>query len=323
MSIPLLPDQASLGAGEVDRLMLWLLAVAVFFLCVTAGPILVFCFRYRRGNRVNRVIKRKSGTPLEVTWTLIPAGIAMLLFASSAAVYFRQRHPPRDAMEIQVIGKQWMWKVQHPQGKREINELHLPLGVPTKLVMTSQDVIHSFFIPAFRTKQDVLPGWLTTEWFVPTRTGIYPLFCAEYCGTDHSRMIGRVVVLSRPDYEQWLRTGAQEESPVAFGARRFRELGCSGCHMGDSAVRAPNLSGIYGGVVPLEGGRVVPVDERYLRDSIMLPASEVTYGYRPVMPSFQGRISEEDLLALVAYIKSLGRETPQIPETSKEKGAAR
>ena len=322
MTFPLLPDQASLGAGEVDHLMLWLLGVTVFFLLVTAGPILVFCFRYRRGSKVNRRLGNASGFKLELTWTLIPLLVSLFLFAASAAVYFRQRHSPEDAMEIHVIGKQWMWKVQHPQGKREINELHLPVGIPVKLLMTSQDVIHSFFIPAFRMKQDVLPGWLTTQWFVPTRTGSFHLFCAEYCGTDHSRMIGRVTVMSRPEYEQWLVTGEQDERPALAGARRFRELGCTGCHGGppglvpSPVVRAPNLSGLYGSVVPLESGKMVVADERYLRDSIMLPSSEVVHGYAPVMPSYQGRISQEDLLALIAYLKSLGKE-------SQQEGAAR
>ncbi len=314
MKFPLLPDQASLGAGEVDHLMLWLMGVTVFFLLVTAGPILFFCFRYRRGNPTNRRIRDSGGFKLELTWTLIPLLVSLFLFGASAAIYFRQRHPPEDAMEIHVIGKQWMWKVQHPQGKREINELHLPVGVPVKLLMTSQDVIHSFFIPAFRIKQDVLPGWLTTQWFVPTRTGDFHLFCAEYCGTDHSRMIGRVRVMSRPDYEQWLVTGHQEEGPVLVGARRFRELGCSGCHagpLGNSVVRAPDLNGLYGSVVPLEGGKMVVADDRYLRDSIMLPNSEIVHGYAPVMPSYQGRLSEEDLLAVIAYLKSLGKEPRQ------------
>jgi cytochrome c oxidase subunit 2 len=232
MTFPLLPEQASLGAREVDNLMLWLMAISVFFLSVTAGPVLFFCFRYRRENKVNRMRNDHATFKLEIAWAVIPAIIAMFLFGYSAAAYFRQRHPPANAMEIHVVGKQWMWKLQHPEGKREINELHIPIGIPIKLLMTSEDVIHSFFIPAFRVKQDVLPGRYTTEWMVPTRQGSYHLFCAEYCGTDHSRMIGRVTVMSRADYQQWLTTGDQGESPVVTGARLFRELGCSGCHAG-------------------------------------------------------------------------------------------
>ncbi len=209
-------------------------------------------------------------------------------------------------MELHVVGKQWMWKIQHPQGKREINELHLPLGVPVKLLMTSQDVIHSFFIPAFRVKQDVLPDRFSTVWMVPSKLGTYHLFCTQFCGTSHSRMVGRVIVMTPTEYQQWLISGEQTESPVQTGARLFRQYGCSGCHVGSPVVRAPSLEGVYGSVVPLEGGRTVIADDRYLRDSILLPNSEVVAGYAPVMPTFQGRISEDDLMALISYLKSLG-----------------
>ena len=239
---------------------------------------------------------------------MIPLVIAMGCFTVAASTYFRQRHPPADAMEIHVIGKQWMWKIQHPQGKREINELHLPEGAPIKLLMTSQDVIHSFYIPAFRVKQDVLPGRYTAMWMVPNKPGVYHLFCTQYCGTGHAQMSGKVVVLSKADYQKWLTSGEQSESPVMEGARLFRQFGCSGCHAGSRVVRAPDLAGLYGSVVPLEGGKTTVADEQYLRDSILLPNSQIVAGYEPVMPSFQGRISEDQLMALIAYLKSLGAE---------------
>lgn len=307
MNFPILPEEASLGARQVDNLMIALCIMTAFFIAITAGPILYFAFKYRKGRKVDRNHGPIKTLRFEITWTIFPTIIALGFFAWSAKAYFDQRHPPQSAMEIHVIGKQWMWKVQHPQGKREINELHLPQGVPVKLLMTSQDVIHSFFIPAFRMKQDVLPHRYTTEWMVPTKIGRYHLFCAEYCGTDHSRMIGTVTVMSKAAYEQWLLTGEQSESPVLAGARLFQQLGCSGCHVGSPVVRAPQLTGVYGSVVPLEDGRSVVADERYLRDSILLPGSEVVAGYDPVMPSFEGRISEEQLMALITYLKSLGQ----------------
>lgn len=310
MNVPLILEQASQGAAEVDHVLIVLLLVTGFFIFVTAGPILWFSFRYRRNNPVNRVILRKNTLALEVAWTLVPLLLGLGLFAYAGAVYFRQRHPPADAVEIHVIGNQWMWKVQHPNGKREINTLHVPAGVATKLLLASQDVIHSFYIPAFRVKQDAVPGYFTTLWFTPTREGVYHLFCAEYCGTEHSGMIGRVVVLSRSDYQAWLQTGQQEESPVAEGARLYRSLGCSGCHEAGSSVRAPSLHRLYGSVVPLERGKTKIANEQYLRDSILLPNLDITAGYEPVMPSYQGRISEGELLALIAYLKQLPRETP-------------
>jgi cytochrome c oxidase subunit 2 len=322
MSLQLWLDQASEGARDVDHLLLWLLATTAFFIAVTAGPILIFSYWYRRENRVNRRIDYSGVWKLEAAWALIPLVIAMLLFAYSAAFYFRQRHPPETAREIHVIGKQWMWKLQHPEGKREINSLHLPVGVPVKLLMTSQDVIHSFFIPSFRLKQDVLPGQYTTLWFTATKPGRYRLFCAEYCGTDHSRMTGWVTVMPAPDYQRWLATGEPQEGPALAGARLFRNLGCSGCHVNSAVARpvvhAPDLTGLFGSPVPLEGGKIIIADERYLRDSILLPNSEITQGYQPIMPTYQGKISEGDIMALIAYLKSLSQSPLQGSATSTE-----
>ena len=308
---PIWPDEAALGAKDVDQLMIALLAMALFFIVVVAGPILFFSYKYRRSNPANRTMRHRETLTIEIAWTVIPLLIALGFFVTAASIYFRQRHPPANAMEIHVIGKQWMWKIQHPQGKREINELHLPLGIPVKLLMTSQDVIHSFYIPAFRVKQDVLPGRYTSLWMVPSKPGEYHLFCTQYCGTGHAQMTGTVTVMSKADYQRWLSSGEQTESPVARGAQLFRQLGCSGCHAGSRVVRAPSLEGLYGSVVPLEGGKTTVADDQYLRDSILLPNSQIVAGYEPVMPSYQGRVSEDELLALIAYLKSLGAKDEQ------------
>jgi len=234
----------------------------------------------------------------------------MGLFGWAAELYFHEERVPSGAMELSAVGKQWMWKVQHPEGNREINELHVPLGRDVKITLASQDVIHSFFLPAFRIKRDVIPGYYTTEWFRGTRLGEYHLFCAEYCGTKHSAMVGKVIVMAPAAYEQWLAAGRPDSTLSQAGERRFRELGCSGCHVGNSIVRAPPLEGIYGKPVPLEGGGFALADEGYLRDSILLPNSKIVAGYQPLMPTFQGKVSEEELLELVAYIKSLANKVP-------------
>jgi len=207
-------------------------------------------------------------------------------------------------MEIHVVAKQWMWKIEHPNGVREINALHIPVGVPVRLVMTSQDVIHSFFVPAFRTKQDVVPGRYVESWFQASKTGTFHLFCAEYCGTDHSRMIGGIVVQSRADYARWAAAQPQGDTLADQGAVLFERMGCTGCHGGSAQVRAPDLRGIFGRPQPVEGGGFVTADESYLRDSIMLPQRDVVAGYQPIMPSYQNVASEDDLIRLIAYLKS-------------------
>ena len=250
---------------------------------------------------------------MEVTWSIIPLFIFIFLFGWGARLYLRESEVPANATEIHVIGKQWMWKIEHVQGKREINELHVPVGQRVKLVMTSQDVIHSFFIPSFRIKEDVLPGRYTTQWFTPTKTGNYQIFCAQYCGTNHALMIGRLVVQGPAEYTEWLRSGPETVSIAQTGERLFRSLGCSGCHSPGASVHAPLLDGVYGSQVPLVDGRIVRADERYLRDCILVPNTEVVAGYDPVMPSFQGRLTEEQIFSLVTYIKSLNANQNVIP----------
>ncbi len=310
MNLHLFPEQASTVARESDWLF-WSLTAASAFICVLVFvPLVWFAIKYRRGRKVDRRMPHVQTWKIEVTWTLIPFVLVMGLFAWSAEVFFRMESPPPGAIEVNVVGKQWMWKLQHAEGAREINELHIPLGRPVKLTLTSQDVIHDFFVPAFRMKQDVIPGRYTTEWFTPTKVGRYHLFCAQYCGTTHSGMIGWVYVMEPHDYERWLTQGSPEPL-AAQGEKLFRQLGCSGCHSASSKIHAPPLEGVYGHPVPLETKEFVTADEKYLRDSILLPASQISAGYQNLMPSFQGHISEEEIMELIAYLKSISNKTPE------------
>jgi cytochrome c oxidase subunit 2 len=247
---------------------------------------------------------------MEITWTLVPLAIFLTMFAWAASLYYEHAAPPGDAMEIYVVGKQWMWTLQHAGGRRELDELHVPLGRPVKLVMTSQDVIHDFSLPVFRIKQDVLPGRYTTLWFTATRQGDYHLFCSQYCGTDHSRMVGRVVVMAPAAFAEWLASGSGSPTMAAQGAALFRQYGCSGCHGANASVHAPKLEGLFGRAVQLSDGSTVMADERYVHDSVMLPGKEITAGYAPIMPSFQGQIGEDELQDIIEYVKSLKAAPP-------------
>jgi len=295
----------------VDWLFAGLILIALFFLVVVFVPLIYFSIKYRKGSRADRSNPSAGSDLLETGWTAFPTLVGIGIFGWGAIIYFHQQNPPADAMQIQVVGKQWMWKFQHAEGAREINELHIPTGRPVVLTMTSQDVIHDVFVPAFRVKQDVLPGKYTTEWFCPTKPGIYPLFCAEYCGTLHARMGGRVVVMEPAEYERWLSSGPPRLSLAAAGERVYRELGCSGCHDQQGTVRAPPLTNLFGRTVALQSGEVVVANEQYLRDSILLPGTQIVAGYENLMPSFQGRISEEEIMEIIAYVKSLSeRKSP-------------
>lgn len=304
----LFPPQASDAASQVDWLYFGLTLMMAFFCAVVFLPIIFFLLRYRRGSKADRTRPVSGNNLLETGWTLFPLLVSLGFFTWGALVYYQIERPPRDALQVQVVGKQWMWKLQHAEGKKEINELHVPRGRPVTLTMTSQDVIHSFFIPAFRVKQDVVPGRYTREWFTPTRTGEYHLFCAEFCGTDHSRMIGRVVVMEPADYEAWLTSGSIAPSVAWEGQRLIREKGCSGCHEGNSVVHAPPLHGIYGKQVPLASGEIVTADEQYIRDSILLPGKQISAGYDNLMPSFTGHISEAEIMQIIAYLQSIANE---------------
>ncbi len=308
--IPLFPEQASTLAGRVDAVYFGVLGVTVFFTALIYGLVLYFCIKYRNGSKADRSGAVSTSHTIEALWIGIPLVISIVIFVWASRVFYEQYDPPADAAEVYVVGKQWMWYLQHPEGKRETNELHVPLGRPVKLIMTSQDVIHSFFVPAFRMKQDVLPGRYTETWFQPTKAGRFHLYCAEYCGTNHSAMGGWVFVMEPAEYEQWLARGTTGGSMVSAGAQLFQKYHCNGCHGENQTVRAPRLEGVFGGPVPIREGqstRLITADERYIRDSILMPQTQVVAGYDPVMPSYEGQIGEPDLLQIIAYIKSLGK----------------
>jgi len=305
-NFPLFPPRASALAWQVDGLYFLLIAVSAFFTLLIFALIFVFAVKYRRDKHPHAV-QIEGSLPLELTWTLIPLGICMIFFAWGSLIFFQEARPPKGSMEIYAVGKQWMWKFEHETGQREINQLHVPIGQDVKMIMSSQDVLHSFFVPAFRVKADVLPGRFTTTWFHPTKTGSYYLFCAEYCGTQHSGMIGEVVVMEPAAFQAWLSGGGASGSLSANGQQLFQQLGCVTCHRFDTQGRGPNLNGVFGKQVLLEDGRTIVADENYVRESILNPGAKVVSGFKPIMPSFQGQVSEESLMALVAYVKSLAQ----------------
>jgi cytochrome c oxidase subunit 2 len=304
-NFPLFPEQASSLAGDVDALYFFLIAVSGFFAVLISIAIIIFAVKYRRRKEDEVGAAIHGSTALEVAWSVVPLVIVLFIFGWSASVYLAISRPPRGAMDIYVVGKQWMWKIQHPEGRREINELHVPVGRPIRLTMGSEDVIHSFFVPAFRVKADVVPGRFTTLWFQATKPGRYHLFCTEYCGAQHSGMIGWIEVMEPAAFQAWLAGGAGEGTLASSGEKLFQELACSTCHRPDSQGRGPVLDGLFGKTVELQGGGTVVADESYIRESIVNPQARILAGYQPLMPTFQGLISEEGLLQLVAYVKSL------------------
>jgi cytochrome c oxidase subunit 2 len=307
-NFPVFPEQASTMAKQVDALYLFELGIAGFFTVLIFVLIVGFAVHYRRGSGADRTHPPAASRVMEVIWVGVPLFLGMAMFGWGAIVFFRIYEPPGDALDVSVVAKQWMWYVQHTQGRSEINALHVPLGRAVKLTMTSQDVIHSFYIPAFRVKQDVLPGRYTTLWFEPTEAGRYHLYCAEYCGTYHSKMGGWVEVQEPAEYQRWLAQGGGGPSMAEEGERLFVQHHCAGCHRGSQTVSAPRLEGVFGRPVPIQEGkevRFVKADTTYVRDSILRPKSQVVAGYEPVMPSFEGQISEPDLLKIITYVKSL------------------
>ncbi len=302
---PLFPEQASTMAPRVDAIYFFLLGIAAFFTLLIAGLIVYYAWRYRRRSPDEIGVHIHGGLALELTWTIIPAMITVVLFVWGSSVFFAQQRPPDDTIDIYAVGKQWMWKFQHLDGQREINELHVPVGRAVKMIMTSEDVIHDFFVPAFRVKADVLPGRYTSVWFQATKPGRYHLFCAEYCGTRHSGMTGEVVVMEPAEYQTWLSGGVGEGSLASAGEKLFADLACNTCHRPDSQGRGPVLDGLFGKTVTLQNGENVQFDEAYIRESILNPVAKVTAGFQPIMPTFQGLVSEEQLLQLIEYVKSL------------------
>src|ERR1017187_4720580 len=303
--LPLWPDQASTMAGQVDALYIYLLLVSGVMTALIFIAVTVLAIKYRRtaGRDAQQI---EGSTFLEITWSIIPLFVMMTFFVWGAVIYFQERTPPADATEVYVVAKQWMWKIEHMEGQREINELHVPVGQDIKLIMTSQDVIHSFYVPAFRLKQDVLPGRYTTLWFKATKPGRYHLFCAEYCGTQHSGMGGDIVVMEPQDYAQWM-AGGHSAALKDTGKQSSTSLVCAPCHRCDVKGPGPTLQAMYNNPVLVEDGRSVIADENYVRESILNPTAKIVNGFKPVMPTFQGIVSDEQLNALVAYVKSLGQ----------------
>lgn len=319
----LFPEQASTHAPHVDLLYFFLVTLFLLVQAVIAFLIIYFAVKYRRGSKAERNWPPGSGSHggesgqrmMETAWLVGPFFVFMLIFAWGAKLYFSSNRPPDNTLDVRVVGKQWMWKFQHPSGKREINELHVPIGQPVRLLMISEDVIHSMFVPAFRVKHDVLPGSYNQLWFEANRLGEFHLFCAEYCGTEHSKMTGRVVVMEPSEYQAWLAGGVQNEPPAEAGKRLFEELRCATCHQGGGqSSRCPPLENLYGRPVKLTGGQTVEADDDYLRESILHPAAKVVAGFKPIMPAFEGQIGEEGLIQLLAYLKSLSKNEEAKPK---------
>lgn len=300
------PVSASTVANQVDGLIWVMTAMSFFFVVIVMGGVIFLSIKYRKGSAANRDLEHPDNLALELTWTILPTILALIIFVVSTWVYLNLRRIPEDASEVFVTGKQWMWKLQHPNGKREINSLHVPVGVPIKLTMTSEDVLHSFFIPAFRVKQDVLPGRYTQLWFEATKTGTYHIFCTEYCGTDHSKMIGWVTVLEVADYQRWLEADdSLLASNMPPGEALFTKHGCITCHNATDTARGPLLVDKYGTEETMTSGDVIVIDDEYIRESILNPQAQLVAGYPPLMPVFKNLINEEEIFLLIDYIKSL------------------
>jgi cytochrome c oxidase subunit 2 len=299
---PIRPEQASTIARGVDHLYYFLTAVDLFFTALIFFTVFHFAIKYRRRSEKEEASQIEGNLPLEVLWTFIPLVFVVVMFLWGTNLYIRNSRPPEASMEIFVIGKQWMWKLQHPEGPMEINELHVPVGRPIKLTMTSEDVIHNFYVPAFRVQKDVVPGMYTSIWFQATKTGRYHFFCNQYCGTNHALMGGYVTVMKPDDYEQWLSGGIRGESMVSAGAKLYEQLACITCH---GTGKAPAFVDLFGKPVKLSDGSTVIADEAYLRESILYPSAKIVAGYQPIMPTYKGQVTEEQLLQLIAYIKSL------------------
>jgi cytochrome c oxidase subunit 2 len=304
--VPLFPEQASTFAWQVDLLYFYLIVVSIAFSIPIVIAIFFFALKYRETEKFATPEEMHGSMVLETTWSIIPFVVSMTIFLGGAIVFYNQFTPPADAMEIYVVGKQWMWKAQHQTGQREINELHVPVGRKIKLTMTTEDVLHDFSVPAFRTKVDVVPGRYTYLWFEPTKAGKYYLFCAEYCGLNHSGMGGFVYVMEQRDFDNWLSGNVSGQTPVEQGKDLFEnKLGCASCHAGGPQQRGAKLENVFNTEVKLVGGATATANEDYIRNSILNPASQVVEGFQPIMPTFKGQVTEEQLNALVAYIKSL------------------
>jgi cytochrome c oxidase subunit 2 len=304
------PQSASTAATEVDHLFIALLLVSFLVLGLVFGLMIYFGTKYRAGSTADRSDEHLKSWHWEVAWTTVTLLMFLALFFWGGDLYARLYRPPPNALDIYIVGKQWMWKAQHADGQAEINELHVPVGRPVKLTMGSEDVLHSFYIPAFRVKADVIPGRYNHLWFTATKPGRYHLFCAEYCGTKHSGMTGWIYAMEPTEFQAWLGGGRTSDSPAAAGEKLFTDLACITCHRDDAQAPAPQLKGLFGHTVQLQGGATAVVNEAYIRESIVNPQAKIVNGFPPIMPTFQGLVSEEQLLQLIAYVRSLGEATP-------------
>ncbi|MGI8639084.1 MAG: cytochrome c oxidase subunit II [Pyrinomonadaceae bacterium] len=304
--VPLFPEQASTFAWQVDGLYFYITAVSAFFTIAVVVAIIFFFIKYREKEKYETGAEIHGSIALETAWSIIPFIISMTIFLGGAVVFYNQYRPPAETTEIYVVGKQWMWKFQHGTGQREINDLHIPVGRNIKLTMTTEDVIHDLFIPAFRTKVDVVPGRYSHIWFNATKPGKYHLFCAEYCGLNHSGMGGTVYVMEQRDFDNWLSGNVSGQTPVEVGQDLFEnKLGCASCHAGGANQRGAKLEGLFGTDVKLTTGQTVTANDEYIRNSILNPGGQIVEGYQPIMPTFKGQVTEEQLIQLVAYVKSL------------------
>ena len=308
---PLFPEQGSTVAPLVDGLYLGLVAVTGAVSLLIWFAIFFLAIKYRRRPDNELAQEQEPPAALEMAWTVIPLIIFLVIFVAGAWVFFRIQRVPANAIEVYATGRQWMWKFQHPSGQREINTLHVPVNRPIKITMASEDVIHSLWFPAFRVKNDVLPNRYRTMWFEATKTGKYHIFCAEYCGTQHSGMIGWVHVMEPTEYQQWLAGGA-EGSLASQGEKLFDKWACNTCHTSTAGARGPVLAGLYGKARPLASGENVVADDNYIRESIVNPTAKVAAGFQPIMPAFKNQLNEEDLLRLLAYVKTLGVQQPGV-----------
>ena len=310
-TLPFYPEQASNFAGNVDALFTFILLTCLFFSVLVTLLVILAALKYKRKTPGEVGNADHGNMMLEVGWTVIPLVIALGMFAWGAVIYVNYRVAPKDTLDIYVIGKQWMWKLQQPNGRKEINELHIPVNRNIKLIMGSEDVIHDFYVPAFRVKMDVVPGRYNTMWFRPTKIGKYHFFCSQYCGTNHAVMGGWVTVMDPAEYAAWLSDEGGDVNPVSAGEKLFSQLACNTCHIGNGTGRGPSLNGLYGNKVLLADGSTVTADEAYIRESILQPKAKIVAGYQPVMPTFQGLVTEEQIMNLTSYIKSL--ETQPVP----------
>ena len=315
--IPIFPDQASTFAKDVDALYFFIFAVSAFFALAVAAAVIYFGIRYHKTHDGEIGARIEGNLPLELLWSVIPTIIAMVMFGWGATVFYHLRRPPDEAMHIYAVGKQWMWKFQHLEGQREINELHIPAGRPIKVTVSSEDVLHSLYFPSFRTKIDAIPGRYTELWFEANTPGTYHIFCTEYCGTSHAGMIGSVTVLEPAAYQAWLQGGGEGGTLAQRGARLFESLACNSCHLESGQGRGPSLKNIVGTTVDLQNGSSAVVDDAYLRESILTSQAKIVRGFQPLMPTFQGLISEENLVALIEHVKSMSpKSTTAAPAAS-------